>query len=45
MGLFTAAIRFRTKFSKLNECYFFLTPPIFFDDEAVFSNTLNFGGL
>ena len=43
MGLFTAAIRFRTEFSKLNECYFFLTPPIF-GDKAVFPNSLNFGG-
>ena len=44
MGLFTAAIRFRTELSKLDECYFSLTPPIF-DDEAVFSNSLNFGRL
>ena len=44
MGLFTAAIRCRTKSSKLDECYFFVTPPIF-DDEAVFSNSVNFGGL
>ena len=44
MGLFTAAIRFRTELSKLDECYFFWTPPIF-GDKAIFSNSFNFGGL